>query len=242
MQSLWESVGGRVVQIHSSKRADRAQLIRIWTQEHGVRPAHFEAIMRTPGFEGCLLSHSGVASQMSAPYLVLEDDALPTAAVHNVQAMFHVLEAIKSGEFDILYLGGLPAAGRVTPTQFPGIVEGRCLATYAMVVSEAAAQKLRKLKWRGTPVDVELVQDLSLRTAFVHPPLFIMADTHSDIGNSAFTRSKAFSTLLSRVAPVWRFAIVYQRELAFALFVLVVAVVVLVWKQNGNWRTSSRRS
>jgi GR25 family glycosyltransferase involved in LPS biosynthesis len=231
MQALWDAVGGRVVQIHSSKRTDRRDMIRIWTRAHNVAPPqHFEAIMKSPGMEGCFLSHRGVASAMVAPYLVLEDDALPTLALHDTQHVFHVLKAIESQDFDIVYLGGLPAAARVLPTKFPGVLEGRCGATFAMVVSPRAAAKLRTHAFQGVPVDVELVRDKSLRTAFVHPPLFIMAETRSDIGKNEFNKSESFSRILSRVAPIWRWTVVWQREL-FAT-VLVFALVAVVWKQK----------
>ena len=231
MQALWDVVQGRVMQIHSSKRKDREAMTRIWTRAHNVTPPqHFEAIMKSPGAEGCLLSHKGVASALEAPYLVLEDDALPTLALHDTQHLFHVLQAIESQEFDIVYLGGLPAATRVLPTRFPGVLEGRCGATFAMVVFPRAAAKLRTHNFRGVPVDVELVRDKSLRTAFVHPPLFIMAETRSDIGKNEFNKSETFSRLLSRVTPVWRWIVVWQREL-FAT-VLILMVVLAAWKQN----------
>lgn len=231
MQALWDAVDGRVMQIHSSKRTDRRDMTRIWTRAHNVVPPHhFEAIMKSPGAEGCLLSHKGVASALEAPYLVLEDDALPTLALHDTQHIFHILQAIESQEYDIVYLGGLPAAARVLPTRFPGVLEGRCGATFAMVVLPRGAAKLRTHEFRGVPVDAELVRDKTLRVAFVHPPLFTMAETRSDIGKNAFNKSEAFSRILSRVAPVWRGMVVWQREL-FAT-VLILAVVLVVWKQN----------
>jgi len=234
MQALWDAVQGRVVQIHNSKRADRGLMTRIWTRAHNVSPPyHFEAIMKSPGMEGCLLSHKGVATAQEAPYLVLEDDALPTLALHDTQHVFHVLKAIESQDFDIVYLGGLPAASRVLPTKFPGVLEGRCGATYAMVVFPRAAAKLRSHSFRGLPVDVELVRDKELRTVFVHPPLFTMAATHSDIGKNEFNKSETFSRILSRVAPAWRWVIVWQRELTAA--VLILALVLVTWKQNSGW-------
>jgi len=224
MQALFDEVGGRVLQIHSSKRKDRDAMTRIWTGAHHVVLPTFEAIMRPNGAEGCVLSHKGVASQLQAPYLVLEDDALPTLAMHDTQHVFHVLQAIQSNSFDILYLGGLPAASRVMKTSFPGILEGRCGATYAMIVFPRAAEFLKSCEFEGVPVDVQLVRAKALRMAFVHPPLFVMAATQSDIGKNEFNKSRAFADLLARITPAWRWIVVWQRELLGLALVLA-----LVW-------------
>ena len=236
MQAVLDAVGYRVVQIHSSKRTDRAHMTRIWSQAHRVTFPTFEAVMRTRGAEGCFLSHQAVASQFDKPYLVLEDDAIPTLALHDTQHVFHVVQAILSSQFDILYLGGLPAATRVQSTHFPGVVEGRCGATYAMVVSPRAAQFLRTSSYNGVAVDVQLLRAKQLRTAFVHPPLFVMAETHSDIGKNSFNRSVAFAKILSRVAPVWRCLVVWQNEWivgAAAIVLIVLCVCLRKYQSNG---------
>lgn len=222
-----------MVQIHSSKRSDRALLTRIWTREHGVHIPTMDAEMRPNGAEGCLLSHRKVASTLHPPYLVLEDDAIPTQAVRDTEHVFHTLQAIASGDFDLVYLGGLPSWGRVQTTRFQGVVQGPCLATFAMVVFPKAAQFLRSVSFRNVPIDVELVRASNLRVAFVHPPLFVMASTRSDIGKNNFNRSETFARLLSHASPWWRFAIVWQRELA--IFLVLIAVLVAVrWKANGG--------
>jgi len=63
-----------------------------------------------------------------------------------------------------------------------------------------------------------------LRMAFVHPPLFVMASTHSDIGKNDFNKSKVFAEILARVTPAWRWLVVWQKELLGLLLVLA-----LVW-------------
>lgn len=230
LQSLFEAVENRVLQIHSSKRQDRTQMTQLWTRQHGVKLDTFEAIMRANGAEGCTLSHKSVASKLQTPFLVLEDDALPTLALQDTQHVFNVLQAIASKEFDILYLGGLPAAGRVLKTEFKGVLEGRCGATFAMIVFPRAAEFLQKHEWKGVPIDVELVRNRTLRTAFVHPPLFVMAATRSDIGKNEFNRSEVFSRLLFFVAPVWRGLVVWQKEL---LALMCLLAVFCAWK----WKT-----
>ena len=210
--------------------------MRIWTREHRVSIPSFEAVMRPRGAEGCFLSHQAVASQMQAPYLVLEDDALPTLALHDTQLVFNVIRAISSMQFDIVYLGGLPAASRVTATEFDGVLEGRCGATFAMIVSARASDFLRQGAFNDTAVDVQLVRAKHLRTAFVHPPLFVMAKTHSDIGKSAFTKSAAFAQVLSTVAPIWRWMVVWQREwivVSVGLVLVFVMMRVRPLKPNG---------
>jgi hypothetical protein len=225
MQALLDAVGNRSVQIHSSKRTDREQMTRIWTQAHRVSIPHFEAVMRPRGAEGCFLSHQAVAAWLAGPYLVLEDDALPTLALHDTQHVFHVIQAMASRQFDVLYLGGLPAASRVKATDFPGVLEGRCGATFAMVVSPRAAQFLRNGSYNNVAVDVQLVRAKQLRTAFVHPPLFVMAETRSDIGKNSFNKSETFARVLSSVAPVWRSMVVWQNEWLVAVAVLVLVLL-----------------
>jgi hypothetical protein len=155
---------------------------------------------------------------------VLEDDALPTLAFYDTQLMYSILQVIESQEFDILYLGGLPAATRVLQTSYYGILEGKCGATYAMIVFPQANQWLRKHKWRGVPIDVEIVRNKQLRTAFVHPPLFTMAQTASDIGKNSFNKSETFAKLLHQIHPVWRNLVVWQKE----IFVFIVGLILLV--------------
>ena len=221
MQALLDAVGGRVLQIHCSKRTDRALLTRIWTADHGVTIPTVEAEMRPNGAEGCVLSHRKVASSLQPPFLVLEDDAVPTAALRDAEAVFHAVQAVASGEFDVLYLGGLPSATFVSKTRFRGVLEGRCLATFAMVVGPRAAAFLRGASFGGVPIDTQLARS-RLRTAFVHPPLFVMAATRSDIGKNDFNRSEKFASLLSTAAPVWRFVVVWQRELLVLLLALLL--------------------
>jgi hypothetical protein len=220
MEELIAAVGGRVVQIHSSKRIDRERLTRMWTREHRVTIPTFEAVMRANGAEGCVLSHKAVATQLQAPYLVLEDDALPTAAMRDIQHVVHVLQAVESNEFDIVYLGGLPAATRVLQTAVPGVLEGRCGATFAMVVFPRAAAFLQSMDFDGVPVDVQLVRAKHLRVAFVHPPLFVMAATHSDIGKNEFNKSRVFAEWFARMSPIWRWLVVWQKELLGLVLVL----------------------
>lgn len=231
--SLLESVQNRVIQIHSSKRKDRQSMTDLWTKQYNVHLGHFEAIMKTNGAEGCTESHIAVAHKFSEPYLVLEDDALPTLAVLDTQLIHSILQVIQSQEFDILYLGGLPAATRVLQTSHYGILEGRCGATYAMIVFPSAIQWLRRHKFRGVPIDVEIVRNKQLRTAFVHPPLFTMAQTVSDIGKNTFNKSELFAKLLHRITPVWRFFIVWQKEIfGFVVFCIVFRIVQSKIKQS----------
>lgn len=231
LQAIFKAVGNRVLQIHSSKRKDRAQMTALWSAQHNVIVPHFEAIMRENGAEGCTLSHTSVAKHFghTHPFLVLEDDALPTLALQDTQLVHSVLTAIDSQEFDILYLGGLPAASRVLKTQFHGILEGKCGATYAMIVFPRAAEFLAHHTWRGFPIDVELVRNKGLRSGFVHPPLFVMAATRSDIGKNEFNRSELFSKLLFVVAPVWRGLVVWQKEL-LGIVCVALLLSLLKWK------------
>lgn len=232
MQALLDAVGRRVLQIHASTRTDRELLMSIWRQQHGVMIPLQEAVMMKNGAQGCMMSHRTVASVLRAPYLVLEDDAIPTLAMFNADLVFRTIQAIQSGEFDILYLGGLLSLSRVSRTRFPGIVQGRSLATYAMVVGPKAAKFMSQLEWRGIPIDTELVRS-NLKTAFVHPPLFVMAETHSDIGKNEFLKSQAFASLLSRVAPLWRTLIVWQKE--WTLGLVLCFLVLCLWSQaNGR--------
>lgn len=215
-----------VIQIHSSKRKDRQIMTDLWTKQHAIQLPIFEAIMKANGAEGCTASHKAIAEKFTGPYLVLEDDALPTVAMYDTQLMYSILQVLDSQEFDILYLGGLPAATRVLQTSHYGILEGRCGATYAMIVFPQANNWLRKHSWKGVPIDVEIVRNKQLRTAFVHPPLFTMAQTASDIGKNAFNKSETFAKILFQVHPLWRFLVVWQKELFVFVFFLILLYLV----------------
>jgi hypothetical protein len=222
--SLVSKLHNQIIQIHSSKRKDRQIMTELWTKQYGIELPTFEAIMKSNGAEGCTESHRAIAEKFSSAYLVLEDDALPTLAFYDTQLMYSILQVIESQEFDILYLGGLPAATRVLQTSYYGILEGKCGATYAMIVFPQANQWLRKHRWRGVPIDVEIVRNKQLRTAFVHPPLFTMAQTASDIGKNSFNKSETFAKLLHQIHPVWRNLVVWQKE----IFVFIVGLILLV--------------
>lgn len=234
MQSIVEALQQRVIQIHSSKRKDREIMTKLWTKQHNIQVHHFEAVMKSNGAEGCTESHVNISKLFDLPYLVLEDDALPTLSVLDTQLIYSILQVIQHQEFDILYLGGLPAATRVLQTSYYGILEGKCGATYAMIVFPTAIQWFRKHKFKGVPIDVELVRNKLLRTAFVHPPLFIMAQTNSDIGKNAFNKSETFAKILFRINPIWRFFIVWQKEL-FAFVVLCILFFILQSKIKKIW-------
>ena len=64
--------------------------------------------MRENGAEGCLLSHAQVASRLTAPYVVLEDDAVPTEAANTAtEVVTAVQKCITDDLYDIIYLGGV---------------------------------------------------------------------------------------------------------------------------------------
>ena len=224
--NLWEAIKPNVIQIHNPLRKDRAALTQTWTRPYGVKLPILPAIMKPNGVEGCLLSHCAVASSLSAPYIVLEDDAVPTEAANtSTELVASIQQCMRSSEYDIIYLGGMPLDSN--RTRFPGIYEGPCLTTYAMVVGPRAAQFLRDLIFRGRPVDVELSR-ANLKFAFVDPPLFRQAITPSEIGKSSFTKSLLFAQLLGFATPWWRFLVINKYAVFFCLLVLLVVTLRLV--------------
>ena len=167
------------------------------------------------------MSHAAVASQLRAPYVVLEDDAVPTAAANTAtEVVTAVQQCIKEDLYDIIYLGGLPLDS--TSTDLPGIYKGQCWTTYAMIVGPRAAEFLRHATYDGVPIDVQLARQ-NLRAAFVDPPLFRQAITVSEIGKSAFTKSVLFSHLLGYATPVWRWTVIHQN------LVMVLLLACLIW-------------
>jgi hypothetical protein len=224
--NLWESVKPNIIQIHNPLRKDRAALTQTWTRPYGIKLPMFSAIMRPNGVEGCLLSHSAVASKLVAPYIVLEDDAVPTEAANvSTEVMTSVKQCMQDSTYDIIYLGGMPLDSK--RTRLPGIYEGPCLTTYAMIVGPKAAQFLRDLTFTGTPVDVELSR-AKFKFAFVDPPLFRQAITPSEIGKSNFTKSLFFAQLLGFATPWWRFLVINKYATFFSLLVIVVIILRIV--------------
>jgi GR25 family glycosyltransferase involved in LPS biosynthesis len=179
--------------------------------------------MRENGAEGCLLSHAGVASQLKAPYVVLEDDAVPTEAANSATEVVAAVHAcIKENLYDIIYLGGLPLDSKAT--SLPGIYEGKCWTTYAMIVGPRAAQFLRTASYNGVPIDVQLARQ-NLKSAFVDPPLFRQAITHSEIGKSAFTKSVLFAHVLGYATPVWRWTIIHFNLVLCLIFACLLVAL-----------------
>jgi len=227
LSTVWENVKSRTIQIHNPKRKDRAALTRTWTHPYGIKLKTFEAILRPDGAEGCLLSHSKVAQLYEAPYVVLEDDAVPTAEANHATELIASLNEIMKQKFDIIYLGGLPI--QASSTSFPGIYTGQCWTTYAMIVGPRAAAFLKTVRYENIPIDVLLARQ-QFNCAIVDPPLFRQAITPSDIGKSRFTKSLFFSHALAMVGPWWRFAVLRSTHLM--LFVLFLGILVGMLKSH----------
>ena len=193
----------KIIQIHSSKRKDRAQLTEAWTMQHGVHIELFEAILDKDGRKGCALSHSAVA-HLTPPYLVLEDDAVPTIhALTDVQGLVD----LRNAEYDIIYLGGWPLGNR--SSKFLSLREGPCLCTHAMIVGEKGAKWLREFKFAGTPIDVALAR-APLRFAWTRNEWFSQAESASDVNGSVLTRSKVFTKFMQLVSRCWRFVMLHR--------------------------------
>jgi len=221
LSSIWEKVKHHTVQLHNPLRKDRESLTLTWTKPYGIKLPTFDAIMRPNGAEGCFLSHVKIAQTVEAPYVVLEDDAVPTEAANTATELVTNLRAVmEAGAYDIIYLGGMPLSSK--PTKVSGIYEGACLTTYAMIVGPRAASVLRGLVYTGTPIDVVLSQ-LPLRFAFVNPPLFRQAITRSEIGKTLFTRGEFFAHLLGFATPCWRFLVIHRDHLLWFLVLGLLA-------------------
>ena len=193
----------RIIQIHSLKRTDRAQLTEVWSHQHGVSIEMFEAIIDKDGRRGCALSHSAVAHR-NPPYLVLEDDAIPTLhTLTDIQGLVDILNS----DYDILYLGGWPLGN--STSKFLSLQEGACLCTHAMIVRERGAQWLREFKFTGTPIDVALAR-APLRFAWTRHEWFTQANSSSDVNGSTLTKSKIFMTSMQLVSQVWRFVMLHR--------------------------------
>ena len=231
---MWKAYKKNVFQIHDSKRKDREALTRTWTRPFGISLEHFPAIMnKENGAKGCFDSHVTLSKKLLINeehpyYFVLEDDAVPTADAHfNVEVLTELESAITKKEYDLIWLGGLPMFGKPFSTfKTQGLLEGKCLTTYAMWIGPKAQKYLASLEYSGKPIDVVLSQAHELRTAFVNPPLFRQACTPSDIGKSSFTRGKIFALLLEFIGPVWRNAVIYQNYwILFFLFFLSFYII-----------------
>lgn len=216
-----------MVQIHDAKRTDREALTKTWTRPFGISLEHFPAIMNSEnGAKGCFDSHVTLAKSINSQhpyYFVLEDDAVPTAEAHtNVELLTELENAIANNTYDLIWLGGLPMLqkpfGRL---RTHGLLQGKCLTTYAMWIGPKARKFIASLEYTGKPIDVVLSQAHELNTGFVNPALFRQACTPSDIGKSSFTRGKVFAVLLELVAPVWRNIVIYQNYWLLFCFILV---------------------
>lgn len=201
-----------VFQIHQSARKDREALTRAWSLNYPLQ--HVEAVMKFPGHEGCALSHVKAANIQSNTYIVLEDDAYPSEHAYTDPTLFAALE----GEEDILYLGGNPWCW--PSYKRPHVYNGGCTGTYAMLVRNKGIQWMQQFKYKGKPIDVELLHS-SLRVAFLHPPLFHHAITASDVGKTAFTRSIQFAHLIP-FGMCLRYILLWRWVLCILLVLLLV--------------------
>jgi hypothetical protein len=176
--------------------------------------------MRADGAEGCLLSHSKVAQLYEAPYVVLEDDAVPTAEANYSTELVASVNQILKQKYDLIYLGGLPV--QASSTKYSGIYEGQCWTTYAMIVGPRAAAYLKTVRYTGIPIDVLLARQ-SFKCAIVDPQLFRQAITPSEIGKSRFTKSLFFSHVLHFIGPYWRYLVFHFTYVM--LYMLTIGIV-----------------
>jgi len=226
--NVWKACKKNVVQIHDSKRNDREALTRTWTRPYGITLENFPAIMnKENGARGCFDSHVSLSKSINTAkhscYFVLEDDAVPTAEAHfNVELLTELESAIESNTFDLIWLGGLPLFQKpFSSFKTHGLLEGKCLTTYAMWIGPKARKYMSSLEYTGKPIDVVLSQAYELRTAFVNPPLFRQACTPSDIGKSSFTRGKLFAAFLEALGPLWRNVVIFQNYWSFLLLFIL---------------------
>jgi hypothetical protein len=183
--------------------------------QHGVHIELFEAILDKDGRKGCALSHSAVA-HLTPPYLVLEDDAVPTIhAFTDVQGLVD----LRNASYDIVYLGGWPLGSGAS--KYLSLREGACLCTHAMIVGEKAAKWLREFKFTGTPIDVALAR-APLRFAWTRNEWFSQAESLSDVNGTALTRSMTFTKFMQLVSRSWRFVMLHR------LFVLLLVIYLLM--------------
>ena len=224
---FWKKSSKNIIQIHDAKRKDREALTRTWTRPFGISLETFPAIMKQNGAQGCFESHVTLASHMPSSYFVLEDDAVPTQDAHtNIEVVTELEQCIREDTYDIIWLGGLPVFDSFSRFKTQGVLQGKCLTTYAMYVGPKAKKIISSMQYTGIPIDVVLTK-LDLRGAFVHPPLFKQANTPSDIGKTEFTRGKVFASLLELVGPWWRWAMVYQNYLIVCCLIYAVINFVL---------------
>lgn len=236
LRQLFDAVDNRVVMIHDPKRADRKALHTLIENQHGVSIPKFQAIMLQDGRQGCALSHKRVAEAFSntghhssMPYLVFEDDILPTIdALSNTQAYADLLQCINSSDFDVLYLGGLPLPLH-TSTKYSSIRAGACIQTHAMLVFPKAAQWLAEHKYKGSPIDADLLYAAwkgEIKAGFLHPALFEQSNSKSDIRRSTISQTEWFGTLFTNVvSPIWRHAVVNETLYAFLVLLFIVCLL-----------------
>ena len=203
--------------IHSSKRKDRADLFVTWEAIYDVKVQNIEALIHTDGRKGCALSHQLVANTLEPPYIVLEDDAIPTTACFTDVEALRDLQNIK--DFDILYLGGMPAFGH-RPSAFPSIRKGKAWTTHALIVFPQGAKWFQDFSFEGTPIDVALARS-NLRQGFLKQEWFVQASSISDVNQSAFTKSVFFTENLNVFRSVWRLVVLHQ-YLALLFFFLFI--------------------
>lgn len=229
---LWKEASQKnVVQIHDANRKDREALTRTWTHPFGISLQNFPAIMnKENGAKGCFDSHVTLSKSINTEkhpyYFVLEDDAVPTAESHSsVEIITELESAITNNSYDLIWLGGLPFFQKPFASfKTHGLLQGKCLTTYAMWIGPKARKFIASLEYTGKPIDVVLSQAHELRTAYVNPPLFRQACTPSDIGKSSFTRGKVFAEILEFIGPVWRNVVIYQNYWLFFFFFLILTL------------------
>jgi len=229
MQVLSELVDGNIFCIHAN-RTDRRELIQTWSRLHNVRVNIFPAIIDTDGRKGCAQSHIALAKlllQKNSPYvLVLEDDAIPTDQILNVQLLSDTAACLRSSKYDVVWLGGLPSWNSYI-TEWKSVREGPSWTTHAMILSRKALQWLAAFEYGGKPIDVELAL-APLRMAWVWPSLMEQADTVSNIRRSALSQTGAFGSFLLWWTPTWR-SLVFHKQICLIL-VLTLLMTVFILK------------
>jgi len=191
---------------------------------HNVKVNIFPAIVDKDGRRGCALSHIALSKlllQLDTEYvLVLEDDAVPTSNITNIQALSDTAAAVRSSQYDIVWLGGLPSWNSYL-TQWKSVRAGPSWTTHAMLLNKKALQWLAGFEYGSVPIDVELAK-APLRMAWIYPSLMEQADTQSNIRRTALSQTGAFGSFLLWWTPTWRGFVFYKQ--IFLILVLTLLI------------------
>lgn len=230
MANPWESFG-KIYCINLAERDDRRAYCRKIFEKLKI-PVEFYRVNKHPngGAQGCFESHINVIKrafdQGRENVVIFEDDVAPFKI--NKKRLREVTDFLNNYEWDIFYLGLCPHFFTHPRRVNKNIYELRNSCTHAYILNRPYMDRLKDLKFDGTPIDTFYCHDKS-RSAGIYPSLFYQNNFRSDIQDGASSWENFVQNNKPALMHNYELFIFYRFEYLAAILFASFCVLALIF-------------